>query len=56
MFNTVVFGAEKLTRAILPHFRERKDGLVVFNGSMWGWEGVAGNSMYCGAKFALEGT
>lgn len=56
MFNTVVFGSEKLTRAILPHFRERRDGVVVFNGSMWGWEGVTANSMYCGAKFALEGT
>jgi NADP-dependent 3-hydroxy acid dehydrogenase YdfG len=55
MFNTVVFGSEKLTRSILPHFRERRDGLIVFNGSMWGWEGVTANSMYCGAKFALEG-
>lgn len=55
MFNTVVFGAVNLTRAILPHFRERGAGVVVYNGSMWGWEGSAGNSIYCGAKFALEG-
>ena len=55
MFNTVVFGSVNLTRAILPHFRERRSGVVVYMGSMWGWEGSAGNSMYCGVKFALEG-
>jgi hypothetical protein len=55
MFNTLVFGAEKLTRAVLPHYRERRSGTLVFNGSMWVGEGVTGNSVYCGAKFALEG-
>ena len=55
MFSTTIFGPTNLLRALLPHFRSRRSGIIVFNGSMWGWEGHAANTMYCSAKFALEG-
>ncbi len=55
MFSTTVLGPSNLLRSLLPHFRSRKAGTIIFNGSMWGWEGHAGNTMYCSAKFALEG-
>ncbi len=54
-FETNVLGAIKLTRAILPHFRRRKSGKVVFVGSENGWRGSAGTGAYSVSKFALEG-
>jgi NAD(P)-dependent dehydrogenase (short-subunit alcohol dehydrogenase family) len=54
-FDTNVFGTIKVTKAILPHFRERKTGTMVFISSLSGWVGHAGCSAYAGSKFALEG-
>ncbi|KFZ17847.1 hypothetical protein V502_04380 [Pseudogymnoascus sp. VKM F-4520 (FW-2644)] len=54
-FDTNVFGTIKVTRALLPHFRERRSGTIVFIGSLSGWVGHAGCSAYAGSKFALEG-
>jgi NAD(P)-dependent dehydrogenase (short-subunit alcohol dehydrogenase family) len=54
-FDTNVFGTIKITKAILPHFRERKTGTMVFISSLSGWIGHAGCSAYAGSKFALEG-
>lgn len=54
-FNTNVFGTIKVTKAVLPHFRERKTGTTVFIGSLSGWIGHGGCSAYAGSKFALEG-
>ncbi|PVI01290.1 NAD(P)-binding protein [Periconia macrospinosa] len=54
-FDTNVFGTIKVTKAILPHFRERKTGTMVFISSLSGWIGHAGCSAYAGSKFALEG-
>lgn len=48
-------GAVNVTRAIMPHFREKKGGVVVFMGSQSGWSGDIGASAYCATKFALEG-
>ncbi|KIW12887.1 hypothetical protein PV08_08074 [Exophiala spinifera] len=54
-FDTNVFGTIKVTRALLPHFRERRSGTMVFIGSLSGWVGHAGCGAYAGSKFALEG-
>jgi len=54
-FNTNVFGTINVTRALLPHFRQRRSGTVVFIGSLSGWIGHPGAGAYAGTKFALEG-
>ena len=54
-FDTNVFGTIKVTRALLPHFRQRQSGAMVFVSSLSGWIGHSGCSAYAGSKFALEG-
>lgn len=54
-FDTNLFGAINVTRALMPHFRSRKAGVVVFIGSLSGWRGDGVAGAYCGSKFALEG-
>ncbi|KAK0283740.1 hypothetical protein LTR35_006199 [Friedmanniomyces endolithicus] len=54
-FDTNVFGTIKVTRALLPHFRERRAGVNVFIGSLSGWIGHDFCGTYAGSKFALEG-
>ncbi|MFK0294981.1 oxidoreductase [Streptomyces sp. NPDC090442] len=50
-----VFGPAALTRAVLPHMRERRSGAVVQMSSMGGRFAFAGVGAYCATKFALEG-
>ncbi|KAL1590062.1 hypothetical protein WHR41_01436 [Cladosporium halotolerans] len=54
-FNTNVFGAHRVTRALLPHFRQRRSGWMVFVSSLSGLVGHPMTSAYAGSKFALEG-
>ncbi|TVY82485.1 putative oxidoreductase [Lachnellula suecica] len=54
-YNTNVFGAVDVTRAFMPHFREKKAGTVIFVGSIAGWAGSAAAGPYCSSKFALQG-
>jgi NAD(P)-dependent dehydrogenase (short-subunit alcohol dehydrogenase family) len=54
-FDTNVFGTIKVTKALLPHFRQRRAGTMVFIGSLSGWIGHPGVAAYAGSKFALEG-
>lgn len=54
-FDTNVFGPMKVIRAVLPHMRERRSGVVANMGSIGGWRGGVGVSMYCATKFALAG-
>ncbi|KAI2466859.1 NAD(P)-binding protein [Annulohypoxylon bovei var. microspora] len=54
-FDTNVFGAVKVTRAVLPHLREKKAGTMVFISSLSGWYGHPFVGPYAGSKFALEG-
>ncbi|WP_205710826.1 oxidoreductase [Isoptericola sp. BMS4] len=49
------FGPAALTRAVLPHMRERRSGAVVQLTSMGGRFAFAGVGAYCATKFALEG-
>lgn len=53
--NTNLFGSIDMTRAILPHFREKRSGKIAFVGSYGGWCGEVGAGPYCTTKFALEG-
>ena len=54
-FNTNVLGTMKVTQAMLPHFRTRKTGRIVFMSSLSGWIGHPGNAAYASSKFAIEG-
>ncbi|TVY84664.1 putative oxidoreductase [Lachnellula suecica] len=53
-FNTNLFDAVNLTRAVLPHFRQKKAGILVFMGSIGGWQGEVGAGAYSATKFAME--
>ncbi|MBC2900724.1 oxidoreductase [Streptomyces cupreus] len=55
LFDVHVFGPAALTRAVLPHMRERRSGAIVQMSSMGGQMSFAGFSLYSGTKFALEG-
>lgn len=54
-FHTNVIGLMDVTRAIIPHFREKKDGVVVNISSIGGKMTYALGSLYHGTKFAVEG-
>jgi NAD(P)-dependent dehydrogenase (short-subunit alcohol dehydrogenase family) len=49
------FGAVALTRALLPHMRERRSGTIVQITSVGGLTTAPGFGPYCAAKHALEG-
>lgn len=52
---TNFWGAWRMTRAVLPHFREQGGGLVVQVSSLAGIGGLPGNGMYSASKYAMEG-
>jgi NAD(P)-dependent dehydrogenase (short-subunit alcohol dehydrogenase family) len=43
-----------VTRAVLPHFRQKRAGYIVFNSSYFAWTAMPAGSPYCGAKAALS--
>jgi NADP-dependent 3-hydroxy acid dehydrogenase YdfG len=54
-FNTNVIGLLDVTRAILPHFREKRKGIIMNVSSMGGKITFPLGSLYHGTKFAVEG-
>jgi len=54
-FEVNLFGVMNTTRAILPHFRSRKSGVIVNVSSGSGVFALPATSLYCASKFALEG-
>jgi len=54
-FDTNVFGVMNVTRSILPHFREKKDGTIITTSSIGGHMTFPLYSVYHGTKFAIEG-
>lgn len=54
-FNTNVIGLMDVTKAIIPHFRANKDGVIINISSIGGQITFALGSLYHGTKFAVEG-
>lgn len=52
-FQTNVFGQLNLIRAVLPHMRLRRSGVVANLGSIGGWAGVPAAGVYCATKAAV---
>lgn len=55
LMEVMFFGAVAVTKAVLPHLRERGSGAIVQISSMGGQVTMPGFGAYCAAKFALEG-
>ncbi|HVB03460.1 MAG TPA: SDR family oxidoreductase [Chitinophagaceae bacterium] len=54
-FGTNVFGLMNVTRALIPHFREKKAGTIINISSMGGRITFPLYSIYHGSKWAVEG-
>ncbi len=54
-FDANVYGVYRVTRAVLPHMRERGSGHILNVSSMMGVIGAPGFSFYSATKFAVEG-
>jgi len=54
-FNTIVIGLLDVTKAILPHFRKNKDGIIINISSMGGRFAFPLEALYHGTEFAVEG-
>ena len=54
-FNTNVIGLMDVTRAMLPHFRQNKDGIIINISSIGGKMTFPLGALYHGTKFAVEG-
>ena len=54
-FDVNVFGLIDTTKAVLPHFRERKTGTIINVSSMGGKITFPFGTLYHGTKFAVEG-
>ena len=54
-FDTNVIGLLDVTRAVLPHFRERREGVLINISSVGGKVTFPFGALYHGTKFAVEG-
>ncbi|KAH6649227.1 hypothetical protein F5144DRAFT_479358 [Chaetomium tenue] len=49
-FATNVFGQLNVSRAVLPHMRRQRSGVIANLGSMTGWQGGPAVGLYCASK------
>jgi NAD(P)-dependent dehydrogenase (short-subunit alcohol dehydrogenase family) len=54
-FNTNVIGLLDVTKAVLPHFRRNKSGIIINTSSIGGKMTFPLGTLYHGTKFAVEG-
>ncbi|MCR4267276.1 SDR family NAD(P)-dependent oxidoreductase [Nitratireductor sp. ZSWI3] len=54
-FEVNLFGTMNLARAVVPHMRARRSGLIVTISSVSGLVSNAGGAVYSASKFAVEG-
>jgi short-subunit dehydrogenase len=54
LFDINFWGALRMTEAVLPAMRERKEGLIINISSIVGRRAMPGISVYCASKFALN--
>ncbi|MES2097556.1 MAG: SDR family NAD(P)-dependent oxidoreductase [Pseudomonadota bacterium] len=54
-FEVNVFGTMNVARAVAPHMRERRSGLIVTISSVSGLVSSGGGAVYSASKFAVEG-
>lgn len=54
-FEVNLFGTMNVARAVAPHMRERRSGLIVTVSSVSGLVSNGGGAVYAASKFAIEG-
>ncbi|MFZ4927712.1 SDR family oxidoreductase [Chryseobacterium sp. Mn2064] len=54
-FNTNVIGLLEVSKALIPHFRKNKNGMIINISSMAGKMTLPFGALYHGSKFAVEG-
>jgi NAD(P)-dependent dehydrogenase (short-subunit alcohol dehydrogenase family) len=54
LFESNVFGLLRMNRAVLPHMRKRRSGLVINTSSIMGRFALPCLGVYCATKFAVE--
>jgi len=54
VFDINVFGVQRMNRAVVPYFRERKDGLIIYTSSLLGRIALPFYGTYQASKWALE--
>ncbi|MEM7155489.1 MAG: SDR family oxidoreductase [Myxococcota bacterium] len=54
VFDVNVFGVQRVMRAVLPHFRAQRSGLVLYTSSLIGRVAINFYATYCASKWALE--
>lgn len=54
LFDINVFGVQRMNRAVVPHFREQKNGLIIYVSSLLGRIALPFYGPYQASKWALE--